>query len=1685
MSKIQQQAVLTQLEYVNATGKLTTAQLTEIMTTKSRSKADAEALLLNSGLISSETTEAMATNTVTAAKLQELVQTKALTKAEADLIAAKAGVISVNQKESATLFSGTGAKLKGVGSTLKNVGSGALALAKAHPVIAGITAILTIGTVALGVYKNKQEETAKAIKKAYEEAKIAIEDINNSFANTKTSTKEIAKEYAELAQGVNLLTNENEKLSVEKHERFLELSNQLSSLYPSLTKRYDENGNAILDLSGDVDTIVGSLDNLIERQRNLANQEIVDKMPELFKGYANNVTDYKKDLNDAEGVRDEILEAYALLNSWEGSTVWWNNGGQVVAGADKTVRTIADYTNALDALGIKYKKVAVDLNNDTYHNADGFSIEADYNEFGTELHDIYVSKFNQAQDDVKYAKMQLESETSSINQYLNTWLQTEFSYNKLEDEGLKQAIQEALFDFDWSTLPKNVDKDNWEDVSEYLRRNILFSVSNIDDKDVSQALIDIYTKSLSSGALLNAIEKVQDYFGDEHPISVSLDAKVKDVTPLITNVKNKLKGIEFDDRVGELSLSDLNIAANLEVSSNTIKSWDELIAMIEKAKNATSSSIFTLSDSQNEAIETYKTTVSSVQDILEKVRDKSPGTEKVLVDSLIETFKDSGLNMDSLLVDAIHRKGNEVTEADMMAIADAAWHALVSAMGDSSEAYGIIQAIREKYADFDFEEVVNVNKAAYDELFKLYGQIQKGETFTQDELQPRLDKYGDLEGELVKVGDEYSIQEDALVSLINKYGELTNAAITSEIARVKAEQETNAYIGMTEEELTEAMEGADTATLVLIEKAFEHLKLYGDGYVEYLQGLREGLLNDSDKLKSDDSTFDEEIDWYAQSVDVLSGRLSDLETELDNTKGYNAQIAKIDEVITAQENLKEAYEKSAEAYEDRFLDALDEDILRNNGFKPEQLGGLIASGQRFGFEDLDYIDNVKVRQQVYDAIQEAIDWYNKYKDADDNVVQLDFDIDNKELEKLQLNADKFSAIRENIETELDGAISDDRRLKILENPDDLKKAINDEYDALIKVADAEKDVYEIEKLELERKQALSDVDQQRLDLIREIDDAEISRLERNRTELQNQIDLNDGKGTTEQYLELISNERNIARELKADLERESTLLSSIELTLGKNSTKYREQEQKVNDIADNIAECEKNTKEWHLEILNLPLKDVEDTLENLNDKLQDVQDQISDMDTIIAGAQAYIQDEIDAQEELKGVIQDQLDDLQDANDERERALALEKAQYELERARSQRVKKVYKGEGQGFVYEQDQDAVRSAQENLDNLNYENTIHQLEKQIEYYDDIISDLQEIMDAWGNIASEAQDYLDIQKAIAAVGVSGIFSMDVVDGYTDVYTGMLQTQENLTNEVETLEDVQEQIEDVIELYNTGKITFEECLTEIDAIVKNTELADSENLANIIAEIKELYGNMKSDITTTNDDIKKDSENSSNTAKNTIIANYEAITKALQEEVAAQKLEIEGLKKTIDEMYSSITESLGKSLGEFSKNVSDSCDILEGKISDVSKRLEDVTNGTIVSSKKNAGIITGRQPEVTVVQHEYHNGLENGLVGEKNAGEGLKKVALRKLEPDEIPAILEVDEAVLTQMQQRNVMHNIGSAFKAGINTSIIKNNSSTPVVQNINLTLPNVTNESGYNRLVQELQGLQLDALQYAKKR
>lgn len=98
-----------------------------------------------------------------------------------------------------------------------------------------------------------------------------------------------------------------------------------------------------------------------------------------------------------------------------------------------------------------------------------------------------------------------------------------------------------IMNFDFSNLPENVDKDNWNEVSEYLRRNILFAINNVqDDPDISKAISEVFTnQDLTPDEKADYLKQIKDYFdnelGKDNAISISLQPQIDDTDALQKN----------------------------------------------------------------------------------------------------------------------------------------------------------------------------------------------------------------------------------------------------------------------------------------------------------------------------------------------------------------------------------------------------------------------------------------------------------------------------------------------------------------------------------------------------------------------------------------------------------------------------------------------------------------------------------------------------------------------------------------------------------------------------------------------------------------------------------------------------------------------------------------------------------------------------------------------------------------------------------------------------------------------------------------------------------------------------------------------------------------------------------------------------------------------------------------------
>lgn len=234
-----------------------------------------------------------------------------------------------------TVIQGTtkfGAALKTAGNVAKTfVGTlGNMAIAMA--------ASWAIGKVfeAIDDYRHRSENLIKVGKEAkdaidstfnsFSEGKQSIMDLGSSFADQSDQIKttgdaidQVAEKYAELRSGVNQNTNENVSLSTDEYQQYIDLSSQLASQFPSLVSGYDEQGNAVLNLSKNADTAAESIRNLYNAQMLSANVEMGKNLQDMYKGVVEQIAQYTAIDTDLRKEND-ILQG--KIDTYEGEKIF-------------------------------------------------------------------------------------------------------------------------------------------------------------------------------------------------------------------------------------------------------------------------------------------------------------------------------------------------------------------------------------------------------------------------------------------------------------------------------------------------------------------------------------------------------------------------------------------------------------------------------------------------------------------------------------------------------------------------------------------------------------------------------------------------------------------------------------------------------------------------------------------------------------------------------------------------------------------------------------------------------------------------------------------------------------------------------------------------------------------------------------------------------------------------------------------------------------------------------------------------------------------------------------------------------------------------------------------------------------------------------------------------------------------
>lgn len=414
------------------------------------------------------------------------------------------------------------------------------------------------------------------------------------------------------------------------------------------------------------------------------------------------------------------------------------------------------------------------------------------------------------------------------------------------------------------------------------------------------------------------------------------------------------------------------------------------------------------------------------------------------------------------------------------------------------------------------------------------------------------------------------------------------------------------------------------------------------------------------------------------------------------------------------------------------------------------------------------------------------------------------------------------------------------------------------------------------------------------------------------------------------------------------------------------------------------------------------------------------------------------QKEIDALEKRKSILQEEADNLQRQRD-------LEKALYDLRRAEEQRTQKIYTAD-KGFNYVADPNAIRDAQDDvatkklqIEIAEIDKAIKKLEeardKEVEAIDQRIEKIEEYKEKWQQISEE---FTQKQEDMIAAMVLG------ADWENDILNQRLDTLEN---------------------FKDRYIALQQAI--VDAAYQAAKAEKDASGATISDTSAGKGGGTPKKEETPNDPTKDDTSKSEQKYvvlyKNPNSGQVSTISKFDKMEDAENKA-TELNRNNLEDIY-------------IVRNPKDNSEKIFTNKQDAQKYAE-LSGLKMYPSKR-------RKPDSYYVQ-KYHTGLDQGYVSKYrpiSEDEKLKmfqKFSRSDLRPDEVPALLKAGELVMTQNQQDNILKNLQMTY--ALNSVPANNNQ---VVNHVTINCPNVTNNSGAEYLMKELNRLTLDALQYANKR
>ena len=1266
-----------------------------------------------------------------------------------------------------TLGPDSAATLKGYQQFLIKTTAKTIALRTATALLQGALFTLVSYGINLAVSAwQKYHKTSEEIIEDGQKARQIIKDVDDNLKNQQKVAKNSIQRFAELSQGIEKLSGKNLTLSDSDYEEFLDLSQQLIDVFPSLSHHYDENGNAIIDLSGDVDTIVGSLWKLVDVEKEIAKQKILENFDISIEGALEKDKQYADEISKIES---QILDKETKLNKIRKNL----KTEGIIQRSD-----IEDYEHlllVLEGLGIAYEE------NDIQ---DAITIDKSLLDNNTidMIIDYYDNEYEQLIDKLELKTTERRKE---VNDLMGETLAAYLDYSNLNDT-VKSFLSNLLYNFDW-TESGLTDPDAVETFVQHLADQ--FSTMTDEEANTYIAAFDIKTKynnqevtvseyNKAMDSLLESVDKL--YFTDDldgkkenafkkaintvFDLETDVDGNRIDTTRnrIQKKVNKLLSSIDFDNKDVKRSVR----GAINDFVEDLNKDDYELFASLNINKEESLKNIYKTREQIEE--EMRRLQVGNV-DLFDRPRVKDSkmvqaGWTELEGSNSISTVYSSSYNI-------FDKEGKELIVHVTPILQNGT---VLSPKALDDYVFNVLEGS---------EDVLNTDKDEYNIVLRV-------DTDLSEEGMKNVEKFGE---DLHILQELWYVPKTAQETADEYYDTLDNI-----LKEAKAAKAAPFEIEFNEKEITQASKGVKRLQEVYqdLYEAHANGKMGADlasSYEDLNKLLEESSKDAGDAINVSTETWKKFYDTMSSgnhSFEEMESALNEVMTEyIDGTiklESFDRQQAS---AISTQLQLAGVTKESADAYVEMKVN------------QAEAIKEAEDAGRKMLTLTAEQVETLKEEKHWTDEVAESVALCALEKQvANGLTINTDADINNL------------------IELCSWAGVTSDSLERLLR----LKAALANAQESL-KAQKSTKNVYrgavnlqteinnyekEIEQLENEAELDLSDAIAEKR--------AELAALKFDQSKAK---DASKSGSSKEEDAWKKAYEKELAA---LDHLHEMELISDI---------KYYEEREKLNDKY--FKDREKYTEEYNknleeiykgfqsaykqyvddmsdywkksLDAGQLSFKEYCNNMKKMLDDLHNAQKidnetyftQLSEYygtivenyDKVISAVQRKLKEEIDIlnddkdalkkdYEARKKLVQTQIDSLQeeidaleDANKKRQEALDLQKAMYALNRAENQRPNYVYTSD-KGFTYMNAEADIKEAQEQLDDVRYqqkvsalESSIESLEEELDLLDteldeltqkleDQIDALQEYSDKWGEVADKYEQAQEDMIAAAVLG-------------------------------------------------------------------------------------------------------------------------------------------------------------------------------------------------------------------------------------------------------------------------------------------------------------------------------------------